>query len=158
MKVGIYAGSFDPITVGHVDIIERATKIVDHLIVAVLVNPNKTKGLVPVEDRLELIKEAVAHLPQIEVAYFSGLLVDFAKEKEASLIIRGIRSSKDLEMELGMAQINKQLSPNLETIFLMTAPELGYISSSAVRELVAFQGDYTQFVPDCVTQYLKNGR
>ena len=152
IRRGIYPGSFDPITKGHLDIIERAAKLVDELVVAVLVNPNKSNGLFTISDRLEMIEEVTRHIPNIQIEHFYGLLVDYAKQKEASIIIRGIRSANDLDMELNMAQINKQLSPGLETVFLMTAPEYGFMSSSAVRELVSFRGDYQAFVPSEVVR------
>ena len=152
IRRGIYPGSFDPITKGHLDIIERAAKLVDELVVAVLVNPNKSNGLFTISDRLEMIEEVTRHIPNIQIEHFYGLLVDYAKQKEASIIIRGIRSAKDLDMELNMAQINKHLSPGLETVFLMTAPEYGFMSSSAVRELVSFRGDYQAFVPSEVVR------
>lgn len=155
MKKGIYPGSFDPITNGHLDIIERAASLVDELIVAVLVNPSKKNGLLTIEERLEVLRDVTKYLPNVKVAYFQGLLVDYAKEVGASVIIRGIRSAKDLEMELGMAQVNKQLSKGLETIFLMTAPEHAHISSSVVRELIAFDGEFSDFVPEIVYHKLK---
>lgn len=158
MKKGIYPGSFDPITNGHIDIIERAAALVDELIVAVLVNPNKSKGLFTIPERLEIIAEATKHISNVHVEHFYGLLVDYADQKEASIIIRGIRSAKDLDMELSMAQINKHLRPNLETIFLMTAPEHAFMSSSAVRELVSFNGNYEAFVPEVVVQRINNDK
>ena len=158
MKRGIYPGSFDPITNGHKDIIERAAALVDELIVAVLVNPNKDKGLFTISERIEMIKEETKHLSNVQVEHFYGLLVEYADQKEASVIIRGIRSGKDLDMELSMAQINKQLRPNLETIFLMTAPEHAFMSSSAVRELIAFNGSYEAFVPGSVVHKINNDK
>lgn len=158
MTKGIYPGSFDPITNGHIDIIERAAALVDELIVAILVNPNKSKGLFTIPERLEMIEEATKHISNVHVEHFCGLLVDYADQKEASIIIRGIRSSKDLDMELSMAQINKHLRPNLETIFLMTAPEHAFMSSSAVRELVSFNGNYEAFVPKAVVQKINNDK
>lgn len=158
MKRGIYPGSFDPITNGHIDIIERASALVDELIVAVLVNPNKNKGLFTIPERIEMIQEATKHLSNVQVEHFYGLLVDYANKKEASVIIRGIRSAKDLDMELSMAQINKHLRPNLETIFLMTAPEHAFMSSSAVRELIAFNGSYEAFVPEVVVHKINNDK
>lgn len=155
MKVGIYPGSFDPMTIGHLDIIERAAKLVDKLVVAVLINPNKRQGLLDHESRKVALEGATKHLPNVEVVCFTGLLIDYAKEINASVVIRGIRSGKDLDMELGMAQINKQLGGGLETIFLMTAPEYACISSSVVRELIAFGGDYSAYVPESVYKQLK---
>lgn len=158
MKRGIYPGSFDPITNGHSDIIERASALVDELIVAVLVNPNKSKGLFTIPERIEMIEEATKHLSNVKVEHFHGLLVDYADQKAASIIIRGMRSAKDLDMELSMAQINKHLRPNLETIFLMTAPEHAFMSSSAVRELISFNGSYEAFVPEVVVQKINNDK
>lgn len=158
VKRGIYPGSFDPITNGHIDIIERAAKLVDELIVAVLVNPNKGKGLFTISERIEMIEEVTKHLSNVRVEHFYGLLVDFADQKEANVIVRGMRSAKDLDMELSMAQINKHLRPNLETIFLMTAPEHAFMSSSAVRELVSFNGSYEAFVPKVVAQKINNDK
>ena len=158
VKRGIYPGSFDPITNGHIDIIERAAKLVDELIVAVLVNPNKGKGLFTISERIEMIEEVTKHLSNVQVEHFYGLLVDFADQKEANVIVRGMRSAKDLDMELSMAQINKHLRPNLETIFLMTAPEHAFMSSSAVRELVSFNGSYEAFVPKVVAQKINNDK
>lgn len=158
MKRGIYPGSFDPVTNGHLDIIKRSAELVDELIVAVLVNPNKQQGLFNIPERIELIKEVTKSIPNVTVEHFYGLLVDFADQKEAAVIIRGIRSGKDLDMELSMAQINKHLRPNLETIFLMTAPEHGFMSSSAVRELVSFKGDYEAFVPKVVAEKINKDK
>ena len=158
MKRGIYPGSFDPITNGHIDIIERAAGLVDELIVAVLVNPNKSKGLFTIPERIEIVEDAIKHLSNVRVEHFFGLLVDYADQKEASVIIRGMRSSKDFDMELNMAQINKHLRPNLETIFLMTAPEHAFMSSSAVKELISFNGSYEAFVPKGVVQKINNDK
>lgn len=158
MKIGIYPGSFDPMTNGHLDIIERGAKLVDQLIVAILINPDKPQGLLAINDRLEVIKEATAHLDNVRITYFSGLLADYAKEVGEAVIIRGIRSVKDLEMELAMAQVNKQLGSGLETIFLMTAPEYSCISSSTIREIFAFNGDYKGFVPEAVYNKLKTNK
>lgn len=158
MRIGIYPGSFDPMTKGHLDIIERASKLVDELIVAVLINPNKQHGMLSFNEREKLIAVATQHLSNVKVACFEGLLTDYAREMKASVIIRGIRSSKDLEMELSMAQINKHLGKGLETIFLMTDPAYAAISSSVVRELIAFKGDFKEYVPSVVYEELKNKR
>lgn len=156
MRIGIYPGSFDPMTKGHLDLIERASKLVDKIVVAVLINPDKSKGLLKVSDRLEILREATQHLSNIEVDYFSGLLVDYAQQKEAQVIIRGLRTTGDFEMEQNMAQINKRLNPSLETIFLMTAPEYACISSSGVRQLVQFNGEYEWMIPDAAIKKIKN--
>lgn len=156
MKIGIYPGSFDPMTKGHLDMIERAACLVDRLIVAVLINPNKKNGLLSIPDRVAILEEATAHLANVEVDCFQGLLMEYAKLKEAQVLIRGLRSTSDFEMEYNMAQINKKLSPSLETIFLMTAPEYAYISSSSVRELVYFKGDYEWMIPKAAFNKVKN--
>lgn len=156
MRVGIYPGSFDPMTKGHLDLIERAATLVDHLIVAVLINPNKTKGLLSIPDRVAVLEEATAHLSNVEIDCFTGLLADYAKLKKAHMIIRGLRSISDFDMEQNMAQINKQLDSSLETIFLMTAPQYSFISSSSVRELVYFKGDYEWMIPEAAFKRIKN--
>lgn len=156
MRVGIYPGSFDPVTNGHLDIIERASKLVETLVVAVLINPAKGKGLFSIEERLQLLRKVTAHLDNVKIDTFSGLLIDYAKELEADAIIRGLRSADDFEKELVMAQINKKLLQDVETLFLVTAPEYAYMSSSSVRELVLFGGDFTSFVPSPVVEALKN--
>ena len=156
MRRGIYPGSFDPMTKGHLDLIERASKLVDHLIVAVLINPNKTNGLLSIPERMAILKEATMHLTNVEIDYFSGLLVEYATLKEAQVIIRGLRSISDFDMEQNMAQINKQLNSELETLFLITAPEYACISSSSVRELVRFKGDYDWMVPEVALKTIKN--
>lgn len=156
MRVGIYPGSFDPITKGHLDLIERAAKLVDHLIVAVLINPNKTNGLLSIPERKIILKDATTHISNVEIDSFSGLLVEYAKCKEAQVVIRGLRSISDFEMEQNMAQINKKLAPNLETIFLITAPEYACISSSGVRELIQFKGDYEWMIPEVAIKAIKN--
>ncbi len=156
MRVGIYPGSFDPMTKGHLDLVERAAKLVDHLIVAVLINPNKTNGLLTIPERMSILEDATSHLSNVEIDSFSGLLVDYAKLKEAHVVIRGLRSIGDFDMEQNMAQINKKLKPDLETIFLITAPEYACISSSSVRELVRFKGEYSWMIPEVALKVIKN--
>ena len=156
MRVGIYPGSFDPMTKGHLDLIERAARLVDRLIVAVLINPNKTNGLLSIPERKCILEEATAHLSNVEIDSFSGLLVDYAALKEAEVIIRGLRGASDFDMEQNMAQINKQLSPGLETVFLITRPEYACISSSSVRELIRFKGEYDWMVPEVALKNIKN--
>ena len=155
VKIGIYPGSFDPMTKGHLDLIERAAKLVDHLIVAVLVNPNKSKGLLTIPERIEIIREATKEINNIEIDSFSGLLVDYAKMMQAQVIFRGLRSISDFDMEQNMAQINKRLYPEVETVFLMTTPEYACISSSSVRELIYFKGEYEWMLPEIAAKKIK---
>lgn len=145
MKIGIYPGSFDPITIGHIDIIKRAAKLTDKLIVAVLKN-NEKNALFTADERVKMIKESVKNIKNVCVESFDGLLVDFAKKKKANVIIRGLREMTDFEYELKMAQTNRALYNNMETIFLITSPEYAYISSSIVREVASFGGDVSKFV------------
>lgn len=154
MKIGIYPGSFDPVTKGHMDIIERAAKLVDTLIVAVLTNPNKNTGLFSTEERMEMLKESTREMNNIEIDSFSGLLVDYAKYKNAEVIVRGLRAVTDFEYEMQMAQINKNLLPEVETLFLVTNAEYSFLSSSSVRELAMFKGRVQDLVPKCVAREL----
>jgi pantetheine-phosphate adenylyltransferase len=151
----VYPGSFDPMTLGHLDIIRRASKLFDEVIMAVVANPGKSP-LLTIDVRAELISKVVEDLPGVKVDIFQGLTVDFAKNKKISVIIRGLRAISDYEAELGMAQTNKQLLPELETIFLMTKPEYSFISSSTVKEIARLGGDISQFLPPTVDSYLKN--
>jgi pantetheine-phosphate adenylyltransferase len=142
-------------TLGHLDIIRRASKLFDEVIMAVVANPGKSP-LLTIDVRAELISKVVEDLPGVKVDIFQGLTVDFAKNKKISVIIRGLRAISDYEAELGMAQTNKQLLPELETIFLMTKPEYSFISSSTVKEIARLGGDISQFLPPTVDSYLKN--
>jgi pantetheine-phosphate adenylyltransferase len=146
----IYPGSFDPMTLGHLDIIRRASKCFDSVIMAVVGNPGKSP-LLPIEVRTMLISKVVAELPNVAVDHFQGLTVDFAKQHNIRVLVRGLRAVSDYEAELGMAQTNRQLLPELETIFLMTKPEY----SSTVKEIARLGGDVSQFVPQAVHDYLK---
>lgn len=134
MRTAVYPGSFDPITNGHLDIIERASRIYDKVVVGVLNNSNK-KPLFSVGERIELIKSVTGHIDNVEVDSFDGLLVDFVKSKEASVIVKGLRTVLDFEYEFQMALLNKALNPEYETVFLMTDTKYSYISSSMVKEL-----------------------
>ena len=135
MKTAIYAGSFDPITNGHIDIIKRSLKIFDKVIIAVAYNINKSEFL-PVNIRKELILKSISDISNVEVDSFDGLTIDYAKQKGANFLLRGVRSALDFEYETQLAQINKKLNENIETVILTATPELGCVSSSAVREIL----------------------
>ena len=146
-RVCVYPGSFDPVTVGHVDVIRRARHLFDRVVVAVLHNPAKT-GCFPVAERLEMLQCACRDMDGVSVAAFDGLLVDFAQQEGACAVVRGIRAAGDYEVEKTMAEINARLMPELETVFLSARPEHACVSSSAVRELAAFGGDFASMVPE----------
>lgn len=149
MKICVYPGSFDPITNGHLDIIYRASKIFDKLIIAVLVNSNKSPTF-SLDERVDLIRCVVNDRPDIEVMSFSGLLVDFVKENNASVIIKGLRAVSDYEYELQMALLNKNLEPDIETLFMMSSINYSFLSSSIVKELARNGGKIDDLVPDCI--------
>ncbi|ADL42621.1 pantetheine-phosphate adenylyltransferase [Caldicellulosiruptor obsidiansis OB47] len=151
MKIGVYPGSFDPVTNGHLDIIERASKIFDKLIVAVLVNPNKTP-VFDIEERVELLKETTEHLPNVEIKAFKGLLIDFMKQENAKVIVKGLRAVSDFEYEFQMALLNKKLEPSIETIFMMTNSKYSYLSSSMVKEVARFGGCIEDLVPEKIAK------
>ena len=155
MTIAIYPGSFDPITNGHLDILKSGSEIFDKVIIAVSYNVNK-KSFLSVEERVSLIKQSVFHLKNVEVDSFQGLTVDYAKEKGADILLRGLRTSFDFEYELQLSQTNNALNNNLKTVFLITKPEYNCISSSMVREILANNGDFSNFVPNVVYNYLKN--
>ena len=154
MKIGIYPGSFDPITKGHIDIVERAARVVDRLVIGVLDNSEK-KPLFTAEERVKLIKESVAHVANVEVEAFHGLTVDFAKAHGAKILVRGLRAVTDFEYELQIAQINHKMADELDTIFFTTSVEYSYLSSSVVKEIVKYGRDVTDFVPENVAKALK---
>ena len=155
MRIAVYPGSFDPITNGHLDIIERASKIFDKVIVGVLNNKNK-KPKFTSEERVMLIKKVTDHLPNVETASFEGLLVDFAREHSASVIIKGLRTVNDFEYEFQMALLNKTLGNDCETMFMMTNSKYSYISSSMVNELAGYKGDLAGLVPSEIIHYIKD--
>lgn len=150
----IYPGSFDPVTYGHLDIIARAAKKVDHLVVAVLNNPEK-KGLFSLEEKMNLLKETTKNIDNVEVDFFSGLLSDYAVEKECSTMIRGLRATTDLEYEMQMALTNKKLNSSIDTFFMVSSSEYSYLSSSTVRQVAMFGGEVSCFVPEIVENALK---
>lgn len=149
MKTAIYPGSFDPIHNGHLDVIERASKLWDRVIVAVAVNHEK-QSLFTMEERVGLIKKASRHLPDVEVTSFEGLLVDYVLEVRANAVLRGLRAVSDFEYEFQMALMNRSLDESLETVFLMPSQENIYLSSRIVKEVATFGGDITKFVPAVV--------
>lgn len=155
MKSAIYPGSFDPVTMGHLDVIERSSRLVDHLIIGVLNNNTKTP-LFSADERVNMLKEATKHLENVEIISFSGLLVDFAKNMNVNVIIRGLRAITDFEYELQMAQVNSILNKGLETIFLTTSLEYAYLSSSNVKEVAMFGGDISKFVPEFVIEKIQD--
>ena len=152
MKVAIYPGSFDPVTFGHLDVIRRAASMFDELTVSVLNNTQKTP-LFSVEERVKIPEEATKELPNVKVDSFSGLLINYAREKDVHIAIRGLRAITDFEYELQIAQTNRKLSNGeLDTIFLTTSLEYAYLSSSSVKEIAEFHGDISQCVPDFVAK------
>ena len=154
MKAAIYPGSFDPVTYGHLDVIKRASQIFDELTVSVLNNKLKTP-LFSVEERVKILQEAVKDYPNVKVEFFSGLLVDYAREKNVHVVIRGLRAITDFEYELQIAQTNKELShDSVDTVFLTTNLRYSYLSSSTVKEVAGYRGDVSECVPDFVQKLL----
>lgn len=155
MRIFVYPGSFDPVTNGHLDIIDRAAKICDKLVVAVLVNRSKTP-VFSMEERISFLKEILAGRPNIQVLPFSGLLVDFMREQKATTVIKGLRAVSDFEYEFQMALLNKNLNPEIETLFMMTSINYSYLSSSAVRELACYGGNIRDLVPEAIVERIYN--
>jgi len=153
-KRAVYPGTFDPVTFGHLDIIERSAKIVDELIVGVLNNKSKTPLFSP-EERVDMIKDAIKDLPNVKVIAFDGLLIDFAKQHKANFVIRGLRAVTDFEYEFQMSQTNRVIDPEIDTVFLTTSAKFAYLSSSTVKEVAAFGGDIHRFVPKKVERLVK---
>ena len=154
MLRAVYPGSFDPVTNGHLDIIRRSRCLADELIVGVLNNKAKTP-LFSVEERVKMLEEMTKNMTGVKVVPFEGLLVDFAKEMSAGIVLRGLRAVTDFEYELQMAQTNNKLSPELETVFLTTSLEYSYLSSTIVKEVAAFGGDISQFVPETIERRIQ---
>jgi pantetheine-phosphate adenylyltransferase len=146
MKRAIYPGSFDPLTYGHLDIIERSSKMFDELHVAVLKN-NAKNPLFSADERVSMIKEITSHLPNVTISSFDGLLADYAGQIEANIVVRGLRAVTDFEYELQIAQTNHVVNPNIDTIFLTTSLEYAYLSSTIVKEVASYGGDISKFVP-----------
>ncbi len=154
-RLAIYPGSFDPITLGHEDIARRALRVADRLVIGVARHQSQKKqGLFSLEERLEMVREVFAGVPEVEVTSFTGLLVDFAREQDAALLVRGLRSAGDLEYELRMAVMNRSLHPDLETIFLAPEAERAFLSASLVREVSSLGGDVSPYVSATVLERL----
>jgi pantetheine-phosphate adenylyltransferase len=151
VRTAIYPGSFDPVTLGHWDIIQRAEKLADKLVVAVLHNPAKTPAF-SVDERMAMLRELTKDFPGIEITSFNGLLVDFAKTQGAQSIVRGVRAFSDFEYEFQMALMNRKLAPELETVFLMPKEKYSAVSSRLVREIGAFGGNLTELVPELLRE------
>ena len=151
MKKAIYPGSFDPVTLGHLDVIRRASQLFDHLVIAVLHNSAKTP-LFSVEERVKMLEEATKDIPNVEVKAFGGLTVEFARECGANALVRGLRAITDFEYELQMAQTNRVLATDIDTMFLTTSLQYAYLSSTTVKEAAYFGADISKFVPDYVKE------
>ena len=153
LKIAVCPGSFDPVTFGHLDIIERSAKLFDHIYIAVLQNPGKMP-LFSVEERLAMLERASSHLDNVSVETFSGLTVDYAQHKQANAIIRGLRAVTDFEFEFKLAAMNRQLNSHVETVFMMTCSEYSFLSSSAVKEVASMGGDVSRWVEPYVAEQL----
>ena len=153
ITTAIYPGTFDPVTNGHIDLVMRASKLFDRVIVAVAINPGKTPTF-SLEERVALAEQTLADLANVEVCGFEGLLVDVAKQKGAKVIIRGLRAVSDFEHEFQLAGMNRRMQPDVETLFLTPAEQFSYISSSLVREIAALGGDVSEFAAPCVVKAL----
>lgn len=151
----IYPGTFDPITNGHLDLIKRSAAMFDHIIVAVAASPSK-KTLFTLEERVDLVKKSIVGLDNVSVDGFSGLMVDFAKQKQANLLVRGLRTTMDFEYEFGLTSMYRKLMPELESVFLTPSEEYAFLSSTIVREVALHGGDVQQFVPTVVYQAIIN--
>lgn len=162
MRVGVYPGSFDPVTLGHIDIVTRAAELFDTLYVAVLSNTAKRDPCFTWQERVKMLKEATAHLPNVHCESFRGLVVEYARQRKAQAIIRGLRAVSDFEFEFKLAAANRHLAGDIETLFMMTSHEYSFLSSSIVREVAELGGSVEGWVPECVARrlserYAKNG-
>ncbi|MBE3553796.1 MAG: pantetheine-phosphate adenylyltransferase [Thermicanus sp.] len=154
MSIAVYPGSFDPVTFGHLDVVERGAKVFDRVIVAVLQNRSKSP-LFTIEERVALLKETTSHLPNVEVDSFNGLLIDYMHSKNAKAIIKGLRAVSDFEYEMQMALINKNLDPSIETFFMMTNAQYSFLSSSIVKEIAKYGAPVGDLVPKAVEEALR---
>ena len=154
MKIAVYPGSFDPITKGHIDILKNGAEIFDKVIIAVARNSEKNAFLT-VDERVQLIKESVKDIENVEVDSFDGLTIEYAKKRNANVILRGLRAVSDFEYEMQLSQANSALSSEIKTIFMITKPKYNFISSSTIKEIYLNNGDISKFVPDAVYEFLK---
>ncbi len=155
-NIAICPGSFDPITIGHLDIISRSAKMFSKVIVVVMSNVHKNSGSFTIDERVEMIKKSVGHIKNVEVDHYEGLLADYAAKKNASAIVKGLRAVTDFEYEFQMALTNKKLNPDVETLFLTTSAENMYLSSSMVKQIASMGGDITEFVPQAIHKDIIN--
>lgn len=149
-NIAVYPGSFDPITNGHLNVIERASMVFDKVVVAVLENPEKTNSMFSVEERVNLIKKSIKHIDNVEVESFKGLLIHFLQSKDSKVIIKGLRTVADFEYEFKMALMNKKLDPSIETLFMMTDSKYSYISSTAIKQILQYGGCIKDLVPEVI--------
>lgn len=155
MRIAVYPGSFDPITNGHLDIIQRSSRLFDKLIVAVVKNPNK-KPLFSIKERMMMIEKSIKDLSNVEIDYFEGLLVDFVSVKGAQVIVKGLRALSDFEYEFQMALLNRKLNTDIETVFMMTNYKYSFLSSSMVKEIASLKGSIADLVPEVIIQDIIN--
>lgn len=154
MPIAVYPGSFDPVHLGHVDVIERAARVFDSVIVAVAKNSEKT-ALFTSKERLEMLRKATAHLTNVEITEYTGLTVTFARERRASVLVKGLRAVVDFEYELKQASMNQRLAPELDTVFFMTAPAYYFLSSTLIREVARLGGSVSGLVPEDIERRLR---
>lgn len=155
MRRAVCPGSFDPVTKGHIDIFERASAMFDEIIVSVFHNPGKDKAMFSMEERVEMLKLATKHIPNVRVTHFSGLLNEFCVQEKAPFIVRGLRAFSDFEYEFQRALLIKKIDQHLETVFIMTNAKYSFVSSSGVRELATFGGQLKDLVPECIEERVR---
>jgi pantetheine-phosphate adenylyltransferase len=155
MITAIYPGTYDPVTNGHVDVISRAARIFDRVVVGVVGNPHHKEPMFPVEERVAFLREALAGIPNVEVDVFRELVVDFARRWDARAIVKGLRVVSDFEYEFQMNQLNRHLAPDIETVYVMASPQVSFVSSSGVKEIASFGGNVEELVPPIVAHRLK---